>query len=298
MTAILKNSTSFRAIHTDGLEETEIRQHEYKFQVTEYDEKGNVLLEETYVADGSLGHKASYRYDSESRLIEELLLEEDDFVSEHRTMEYDEKSRLWKERSHYLDESYDETVFEYDEDGKLLSKVTTGDDGESGNTVKIEYNGKNPVSEIEYDSDEEIVGERHFEYDEDGNLESEAIRNQDGEYELMHEYDGNGNRIVSKRYNSQGQLMERSTYKYNEQGKVVEVKEESTTGTEIMSIEYDDNGNMILQDSLTEDELPVSRIERTYDEHNQILTTRVHVEARGQQPPQDYRIRFEYTFFG
>jgi hypothetical protein len=142
MASKLKSTTSYRAIHTEGLDEEEIRKHEYLYQYSEFDENGNILLEETHLHDGIVEHKASYRYDGEGHLVEELLLEEDDFVSEHRTMEFDEKGRLWKEQMHYLDESYDEIVYQYDEEGKLLQKETTDDEGESGNRIIIEYKGK------------------------------------------------------------------------------------------------------------------------------------------------------------
>ena len=297
MAASLKSTTSFRAIHTDGLEDAESREHEYIYQYIEYDEKGNILLEETHIPEGPVEHKASYRYDPDGRLIEELLLEEDDFVSEHRTMEYDAKGYLWKERSHYLDGSYDETVCHYDEEGKLLLKETAGDDGESGNRVKIEYNDKHPVSEIEYDADENVVSEKKFEFDEAGNLVSESIKSQDENYELFHEYDEKGNRSVSKRYDEQGQLIERSTYSRDEQGKATQVKEESVTGIEVLNNELDERGNIIVQETVTDNDELISRIERSYDDHDQVVITHVQVVGHGQRPSQDYRIRFEYTYY-
>ena len=297
MAVKLKSTTSYRAIHTDGLEELEIREREYLYQFTEYNENGNILLEETHIPDGSVEHKASYRYDPDGRLVEELLLEEDDFVSEHRTMEYNEKGHIWKERMHYLDGSYDETVYHYDEEGKLIMKESAGDDGESGNTVKLEYNGKYPVSEMEYDADGQIVSERHFEFDEAGNLVSESIDSPEEKFEQLHEYDGKGNRLVTRRYDEAGHLVERSTYTRDEQGQALQVKDESVTGIEILKIQYDDQGNMLIQETVTDTDEPVSLIERSYDGNNQVVTTQVHVEGRGQRPPQDYRIRFEYIYF-
>jgi hypothetical protein len=296
MTLKLKSTASYRAIHTEGLEEEEIREHEYLYQYSEFDENGNILLEETHLQGGTIEHKANYRYDGEGRMVEELLLEEDDFISEHRTMEFDEKGRLWKEQMHYLDDSYDETVYQYDDDGRLLQKETADDEGESGNKIKVDYKGKNPVSEIEYDPEGVIISEKHFEYDDNGRLISESVESKDEDFKLTHEYDEKGDRSVTRKYNSQGQLIERSNYSRDEKGRTIQVKEESVTGIEILNIQYDEQGNMVLQDTVTDKEEPVSRIERSYDENGQLLVTHVHMEGRGQRPPQDYRIRFEYSY--
>ncbi|NVO19964.1 MAG: hypothetical protein HXX13_09700 [Bacteroidetes bacterium] len=297
MTLKLKSTTSFRAIHVNGLEDQEIREHEYQYQYSEYDDAGHLLMEITYLSDGSIEHKSSYRYSPEGNLVEELLIEEDDFVSEHRTMEYNESGKLWKEQNHYMDGSYDETIYQYDEEGILQFRETTGEDGEKGNKVKYEYLVSRPVSEIETDPDGDIVSEKKVEYDEAGNVVMELLRSHDEYFELLHEYDDKGFRSVTRKYNEQEELIGRITYERDADGRSVLIKEETVTGIEVMTLEYDAQGNIILQDTVSDTGDPISCIERTYDVNGQQITTTVHIEGRGQIPPQDYRIRFESEYF-
>jgi len=297
MTTILKCTQSFRALHTDGLEEEDIRQQEYLHQVTRFDRNGSILSEETLLPDGQMEHKASYLYNEQGKLVEETLMEEDGFVSEHKTMEYDEAGRLCRERLHYMDETYDETTFTYDAQGRLTGKVTRDSDGEDASHTVFEYDGENLVAEIEYGPDNEVVSEKRFEFEEGRLLVSESYANPEGSYELVHEYDGKGQRALTKRYDGEGHLIERATFIRDEQGRVTETKEESTTGLEIMKVTLDDRGNVLEQATFNDKDELLSRITRTYTEQNQVETTHVLVEGRGQRPSQDYRLRFEYEYY-
>ncbi len=295
----LKSSRSFRALHTDGLEEEEIREHEYQYQNTEFDEYGNTLSEETFSPEGELEHKSEYAYDNKGRLVEEILIEEDDFISEHRTSEYDEQGRLYKEQLHYLDDSFDETVYTYNAVGMLISKVTTDSEGEVGNRVDLEYKGALLLSEAEYDADGAVISKKKFSYDEVGNLTEESVEGKEEEFSLTHEYGENGKRLVSRRFDRNGKLVARSTYTYDVKGQAVEIREETVTGIELMKMEYDERGNLLLQETSTEeDEEVLSTVERTYNENDHIVTTHVYINGRGQRAMQDYRIRFEYETFG
>ena len=295
-TSKLKSTRSYRALHTDGLEEEEIREHEYPYQNSLFDEKGNLLSEETFNRDGELEHKLSYAYDELGRMVEEILMEEDGFISEHRTMQYDEQGRLCREQLHYLDESFDETSLSYSEDNLLVSKATTGSDGETGNRVEFNYNGKLLVSETEYDAEGEIISKKQYESGE-GKLISESFESSEEKWRMVNEYDENGLRLVSKRYNAKGQLIERSTFSYDEQGRATGIIEETVTGTEKVRMEYDERGNLLVQESLDPEEEVISRIDRAYDEHDRVLTTHVFIDGRGQRAMQDYRIRFEYELY-
>jgi hypothetical protein len=70
--------------------------------------------------------------------------------------------------------------------------------------------------------------------------------------------------------------------------------EESSSGIEITYMNYDTAGNIILQEEKTEEGELLSRVERTYDSSNRLLTTIVLSERPGQQAPIHYRIRMEY----
>jgi YD repeat-containing protein len=293
----IKTVTSFRALHTDGLEEEQIREKEYMYQRSEYDEQGHLLSEETFTADGSLEHKASYVYDEKGFLIEEILIEEDDEVSEHRTMEYDSNGRLVKEKMHYMDDFYDEISYSYDSEGNLVSKISVDSEGEAGNKVIFEYKGKNLVSEVETDSEGNVISSKHFEFDEAGNLIEEGIKSQDEEFEATYEYDDKGHRTLARRYNAQGQLVERNTYMRDAEGRLISMKEETVHGTEMVELENDEKGNQVLQLTSKESGELISRVERSYDTDNLLQFTQVYIEGSGQRLSQDYRLRFEYELY-
>lgn len=297
MESKLKSTISYRASNIEGLDEEEILSHEKLFQKTSFDEKGNVLSEETITPEGALEHKAVYAYTAEGLIREEILMEEDDLVSEHRTMEYNTDGKLMTERLHYLDESYDETVFEYDNAGLLVAKITTDSDGEVTSRVNLVYENGKLVKESEENEEGDILSSYEFKFDEAGNLIEERIEGGAEEYTATHEYDADGHRKVSRKYNEDGHLIERYTYTRDEAGKLTDVKEETVSGIELMHMEYDESGNVILQESTTESEELLSRIERTYLDNNLVKTSTVYIAGKGQRPPQHYRLRFDYEFW-
>jgi YD repeat-containing protein len=66
---------TFRANNISELDETEIRDKEYLHQHSEYDEAGHPVEEITYTPDGIVEHKYKYKYNSQGKLIDELLIE-------------------------------------------------------------------------------------------------------------------------------------------------------------------------------------------------------------------------------
>ena len=293
----LKSTISYRATNIEGLDEEEILRLEKVYQKTSFDEKSNVLSEETITPDGILEHKAVYAYTAEGQIREEILMEEDGFVSEHRTMEYNSEGKLISERLHYLDESYDETVFEYDSAGLLVSKITTDSDGEVTSKVFLTYENGRLVKESEENEEGDVLLRNEFKFDEAGNLIEESVVGGAEEYTATHEYDADGHRKVSRKYNEEGHLIERYTYTRDEFGKLTDIKEETVSGIELMHMEYDEAGNVILQESTTESEEVVSRIERTYIASNLVNTSTVFIAGKGQRTPQHYRLRFDYEFW-
>jgi len=293
----LKSQVSYRAVHVDGLEEDDIRKKEYLFQSVSYDPSGNVLGEMTHTPEGEIEHQSTYRYDEAGLVIEEILMESDELISEHKTLEYDEHGRKVKEKLHYLDGSYDETLYSYDEAGSLTGMDTRSSDGEAGNTVVFEYNGSGLSAQREFDAEGELLSEKRFEHDESGNLVTESVGGTGDDFEMVYDYDAGGHRGMTRKYDPDGRLLERMTYIRDEQGRATEVKEESSSGTELIKMEYDDRGNLLIQTAMSEDGSLISRVDRSYDEENRILSTRVLFESRGQRPTQDYRIRFVYEYY-
>ena len=288
--------TTFRATNVQDLDEEQIRGKEDIQQVTEQDDEGRTLQETSFLPDGSVEHIYKYVYNASGLMVDELLLDEDNEVSEHRSMEYDDSGRLGKEYIHYLDGTADEIVFSYDQEGRIISKKTTDSDGEAGNYIVIGYEGDRLVSEIEYDIDGEVLTRRQLIYNDAGSVTEEIVHTPEEYYRHMFDFDEKGRPSVRRRYDTDSRLMERNTYTYDEDGQLLETMDESASGVQTTFLTYDSAGNVILQEEKTEEGELRSHIDRTYDESNRLLTTTVFIDRPGQQiVPQHYRIRYEYT---
>lgn len=291
----MKSVKSFRANNISDLEETEIREKEFIHQYTEFDENGLPTEVTTYYPDGSVEHKYEYQYNSEGKIIDELLIESDGEVTEHRSMVYDSEGRLAKEFIHYLDDSADVLMFTYDAEGRLLSRRSVDNEGETGNYLVNVYSGNQLVSESEYDIAGEIITQRKIVYNEEGKITEEIFRTPEQNYHILYSYDENGTASVSRKYNEDKHLTERNTFTYNSEGRLSESMEETSSGIEITYIKYDEAGNIVLQEEKTEDGNLLSCIERTYDSANRLLTTSVLSQRPGANAPQHYRIRYEFA---
>jgi len=290
----MKYIKSYRADNLSDLDETEIREKEYIHQYTEFDEAGHPSIAITYNPDSTVEHKYEYKYNSEGKLIDEILLESDGEVTEHRSMEYNDEGQLVKEYIHYLDGTADSLIFTYDKEGRLLSRRSIDSDGETGNYLVNVYEGDKVVSESEYDISGTIITQRKIIYDEDGNIIEEVFRTPEENYNILYSYDEKGVASVRRRYNEEKHLIERNTFTYDFEGRLSESMDETSSGIEIIYSGYDSAGNIILQEEKTEDGELLSSVVRTYDESNRPLTTTVFSQKPGQQVPQHYRMRIEY----
>jgi len=290
----MKFMKSYRANNIAGLDESEIREKEFIYQQTEFDKNGNTVEITSFNPDGSVEHKYKYQNNDEGKVLDELLFEENDELTQHRSMEYNAEGLLVRENIHYLDGTADVLNYTYDKQGRLISKRSVDSDGETGNYLVFVYSGDLLVSETEYDISGEIITQRKIIYDEYGKITEEVYKTPEENYHIAFNYDEAGQASVRRRYNEEKHLTERNTFTYDTEGRLSESMEESSAGIEITFIGYDAHGNIIIQEEKTEDGSLLSRVERTYDESNRLLTTTVYSERPGQQVPQNYRLRIEY----
>lgn len=291
----MKHIKSFRADYISDLNEASIREKEFIFQHTLLDDSELPVEVITYNPDGSVEHKYKYQYNDEGKVVNELLFEADDEITQHRSMEYGPDGKLLKENVHYLDGSADQLIYTYDKEGRLVSRRSIDSDGETGNYLVNVYDGKNLVSETEYEIGGEIITQHKIIYDNAGNITEEVFRTPEENYHLLYNYDNNGKASVRRRYNEEKHLLERNTFTYDNEGRISESMEETSTGIEITYVVYDEAGNIILQEEKTEEGDLLSIIERSYDESNRLVTTTVTQNKPTQQTTTDYRIRIEYN---
>jgi YD repeat-containing protein len=282
------------AVNISDLDETEIREKEYLHQYTTFDDAGLPIEAITYHPDGSVEHKYKYTYNSDGKVVDELLLETDDEITEHRSMEYNAEGQLEKEYIHYLDGTADQLIFTYNKEGRLTSRRSIDSDGETGNYLVNVYDGDHVASETEYDISGEIITQRKIIYNEEGKITEEIFRTPEEDYQILYNYDEQGVASVRRRYNADKHLTERDTFTYDSEGRLSESIEETSSGIEITYTAYDSEGNTILQEVKTEDGELLSSIESTYDNSKRPLTTSILSIRPGQNVPQHYRIRVEY----
>lgn len=156
----------------------------------------------------------------------------------------------------------DDTTYEYDAQGNLISKVEIDDDG-----YEDRYT---------------------YEYDEKGNLLSEAYVSRYSDNTTTYRYDGNGNVLLKKWENKSGDKSQ-TTYQYDEKGNLIFVQNIDTDGEkEQITYQYDENNNRIFQQTIYSDG---SKSEYTwsYDERGNKLTERY----RGSSGYTSY---YEYTY--
>jgi len=290
----MKHIKSFRANNISDLDETAIREKEFIYQLTVINESG--LQDEviTYNPDGTVEHKYKYKYNSEGKVIDELLVEADEEITQHRSMEYNTEGVLVKEYVHYLDGTADQLIYTYNKEGRLVSRRSIDSDGETGNYLVNVYDGEFLVSETEYEIGGEIITQHKIVYDEHGNIIEEVFRTPEENYHLIYSYDENGKASVRRRYNEDKHLLERNTFTYDTEGRISESMEETSSGIEITYVFYDAAGNVIKQEEKTEEGELLSTLERCYDETNRLISTTVFYDKPGPQAAYHYRIRLEY----
>jgi hypothetical protein len=293
----LKCVTSYRAELIGGFDEEFIREKEYVFQLTVFDEKGNVLSESTFNRDQSLEHKYVYSYDEKNRIVEEMLIEQDDQVVEHLTMEYNDKDQLVNEYLHYLDGTVDTKRHEYDSQDHLVSVAEVNSDGETeSSTLYTIENGK-PVLEKIFGFTGELSSQKQYKYTEDGLLSEEISENGEEGYRMLAEYDDKGQKTNSKRYDQRGRLIEKVSYDIDENGQISSYIEENVNGTILNKLQYDATGQLVLHEQFDKMNQLIYKVERTLNEQGKLDTNYVFIDGQNRRPPQDYRIRFEYEYF-
>ncbi|MEI7981055.1 MAG: hypothetical protein WCI71_05350 [Bacteroidota bacterium] len=184
---VTQNDFIIRAV-TD--EELDIRGHLSHF--TEYDQNGHVLKEIKYDRTGHFEGMHLFAYDDKGFVVTESYFPEVDQEAEKTTFENDESGTVLKSLKQYLDGSVDTTLFLYDDNKRLVKKITSADDDEpeevevfeEGETIpeemtpdeedtdtRITRNDKGQiVLEESFSDDEELLTRVERKYDEWDNL--------------------------------------------------------------------------------------------------------------------------------
>ena len=128
-----------------------------------YDDMGKVL-KQTSMKDGKTVYDASYTYDANDNMIEEVI------DGKKNTYQYDAYDEL-KESSKYINDKLVKTTYAYDVFGNQIESSST-----EGKKIS-KYNDKNQVESIETEE-----GKIQFSYDDNGNISKKI--NEDGRIDL------------------------------------------------------------------------------------------------------------------
>ncbi len=220
-------------------------QPEDLYEVSEYNEIGDLLQWVLYDRRRGLVWKKNYQYNKQRYMIEEavygsggylsakFIFKRDDNGNEIERSRYDSEGKLVEKRLWRYDEDGDYIEEHYDSEGKLsLRNIHVYD--ETGN--EIELSGYGPDGELE--------GKLLYIYDERGNRLMEAGFGKRSLRSLyLFKYDESG-KTEEAHYDSLGRLYWRAVYKFNEEGNVLELLRYKSQGLDSRRVyQYNENGD-------------------------------------------------------
>ncbi len=218
--------------------------------VYKYDDKGNLILDESYDKDGNLMWKLLYEYDGNGNETLSETLDKDGNRIDKIVHTYDGEGRITLKETYegdmlaeklgyeYTDNGYTELV--YDTDGKLAVKyvfVYGKKDSETKLLTVTEHytDGKCTEKTVQKynDNDKEILKETHLE---DGTVVKNSV----------YDYDDKGNQILYQTFADGVETKTLSVYEYNAEGKKTLRKDLDKDGNLIKTVkyEYEADGNV------------------------------------------------------
>jgi len=266
---------------------------------TEYDKDGHTLTEITYMSSGIVEQKWEYKYNDKGLLIEEILINDEDIVDEKKAYEYNNKDQRVKEFLIYQDESYDTTEYIYDDEGNLLEKITVDSDGALESRKEMKYENSKMICEISYDAESNILNKVNYKHDEKGN-EIEITRFNAGENKTIRTefvFNEEGKRVETLTYNSKEELIARSEYEEDNKGQLIKSIEEDRFNYSSTTIAYDERGNITEQLETNKAGELNSRINRKFDENNNLIEVAVTIDRHGKALNQNYVILYQYEYY-
>lgn len=125
--------------------------------VCEYDENGNLIRENTYQSgDGTLTLYWTYEYDEAGNMVVQDLYSSDNVLTAHTTFEYDNNGNMIQDNVYVDGELVEYHIYEYDSNGRVVYDQLYMD-GIANTYRTYEYEG-NTYSMSEYAADGTLVG--------------------------------------------------------------------------------------------------------------------------------------------
>lgn len=267
-----------------------------KYSYTEFDDKGNVLLEIRYNKSGGVEEKYENKYNDLGQLVEEIIYLSDDEIAQHKTFEYNEQGSIAIAHKHYQDGSKDTVTYHY-ENGQLIEKITTDSDEEVEAKEEFIYKESKLASRKVYEYDE-LVWDESLDYDESGNLvEQTKWTKDDQDSKYYNHFNEKGNLVKTITSNIKDELLAKSEYFYDDEGLLEKIVEESIYGKNITTLAYDEHKNSIKQVETNQQGEINNEAERKYNENNDVLESEVYVNFHGMGVNQHYILKYDYEYY-
>lgn len=275
-------------------------QHEaWLYSHSEFDAKGNLTEQSVYTQDGVLVERIINEFDANGFLIREKYLADADETSEEKSFQRDDKGLVLKEFKHYNDGSFDTTNYEYDNQYRIISKVTMNDEGEIEQKILNEYRDDFLVKTQTFDGENNLVQLDEFKYDEKGNsVEHKKIDNESGTNAfIVTSYNHHGRKKEEITYDEDGDIINETSYAEDEKGRLLNIIEEGSEKDVAIKFTYDEQDNIIHQEELSNQGKQLVSVKREFDNDNNLIRSEVYIDGQGQTLPQHYEVCIEYTFY-
>lgn len=275
-----------------SIHDPELKVEKYKLIETLYDENDGILSEIRYSPDGQVEFKEEYKYDTNGKLIEEINYFDEETIADHISYERDSQGKILKGFKHYEDGSKDRIIYKYNDAGKLLEKITLDEDDEEDSREERDYDDNKLVKKMIWE-DGELISTIIYKYDKDQLVTVEEENNADERY-ILQKINTEGKVFESLHYNRKKELIEKTNIDYNKEGITTRVIFENQIQTRISEIILDTKGNAIEQIEKTRGGDTIGKIKRVFNDHNDIITTEVHLDPLGNEPGQHYVLEYQY----
>jgi hypothetical protein len=216
-----KQCTSFRLDSNSG----ELQSgNGYKSGLYEFDSKGNIIIMQHFMSDGSLWSKTGYKYNGKGLMTEKQVKDKNGKPDSKSTYKYDKKGNLIGEKINYRDQkTFDNIVFEYDSNGRKISETYFVENGGMDSETTYIYDGNGRLAmEDDYDPIYGVVMSKiFFNYDENGN-NIEILEYNNYEYSDTEGFSEKPGKLLYKtlfKFDNYGNIIEKIEYNYRSSDK-------------------------------------------------------------------------------
>ncbi len=288
----IKNKKTYKTDYfIENIQAKSLTEKRYLYQEEEYDENNKLILEATYNINGEIEDKIVREFDDKNKLIKEFTYYTEEEVVQTKEFFYN-GDKIEQEK--ILFEEGGETLVNYHYENDKITKKETISDGEVDEEILYEYNDKEVI--VKYIDEGELVSTERKLIDERNNLIRVERKEQFEDYVDKYEYDEN-NRRVAMLQSLNGNLINNIRFEFNAEGEVHKIKE-IRDGREILTeVEFDERKNPVLQMDKDSDGNVITRIERKFDDNNEITETIVEIDDQSSGVSSKYVLHFEYSFF-